>query len=341
MRERCPFCGDCIEGNLLLHRRTACGMRVVNCECGTPVPAKHLRDHRARECRSRRPAPAAPAVPAAPAKARPPGPRATPSPPTMKRSKALAAIPMPPYWPTREPVVVTVACDLCASMVPITQRELHERSCSLRAQGAEKPGNVVVGKTSVRRPKGAGRASKKANAAPRFTQASLAAMLVPPPAPSLRAEAPRVSMPLVKRPSLAAAPERRPIAARSVELKASLVPCPHCSASVAPQNLAKHVRRVHDRAGVPLVPSGKARPIGGAASRHRQPADVDWDSAAPEATTSEGVSQHGSARADERSGLGDDLRDAKRHWGHTFREFDGEFGSYPVHEPHDDESGPE
>lgn len=34
-----------------------------------------------------------------------------------------------------------------------------------------------------------------------------------------------------------------------------------------------------------------------------------------------------------------DLRDAKRHWGSTFRDRNGEFGSYPVHDDHGDESG--
>jgi hypothetical protein len=43
----------------------------------------------------------------------------------------------------------------------------------------------------------------------------------------------------------------------------------------------------------------------------------------------------------ERSGVGDDLRDAKRGWGHSFRDQQGAFGSYPVHDAHDDESDPD
>ncbi len=38
------------------------------------------------------------------------------------------------------------------------------------------------------------------------------------------------------------------------------------------------------------------------------------------------------------SGRGDDLRDAARYAGHSFRDQKGGFGSYPVHDAHDDES---
>jgi hypothetical protein len=46
-------------------------------------------------------------------------------------------------------------------------------------------------------------------------------------------------------------------------------------------------------------------------------------------------------QASEKSGIGDDLRDAKRGWGHSFRDEKGAFGSYPVHDAHDDESDPD
>lgn len=36
----------------------------------------------------------------------------------------------------------------------------------------------------------------------------------------------------------------------------------------------------------------------------------------------------------------EDLRDAKRHWGHSFREGDGSYGSYPLHDSFDDDSTP-
>jgi hypothetical protein len=110
---------------------------------------------------------------------------------------------------------------------------------------------------------------------------------------------------------------------------ALLVPCPHCPAKVKATNLKRHVIEVHRKG----PGTRKALPLGPSSGRGFGPSRADKHSSKvlPPDYTSRDVFEQT---------VGVDRRDRTRGIGHVVRE-NGRYGSHPIHDGFDDESGPE
>ncbi len=240
--------------------------------------------------------------------------------------------PAPPAAPKQ--ASDAVRCVWCLKVMPVSEVSQHVRAVH---QGGASPNGAAKGRMPLPKPARKDPAQAKQKRRPPSPDAGARRNLPTPPTPERRPGELLAQARIVKggrSPGPAKSP-RNPGNPSS-----ATVSCGQCGRAVKRTGLPDHMRAMHPPPqGVELRKAELQTPAKSSGARPWKPREEPEDSML-RGTPKSGGPKSALGVAFERTGLTSDHRDGARGW-HILRDEEGRLGSYPLHEPLDDESGPE